>query len=857
MTRDCLASRRRNVRFPLLIACLMIIWACSNQQVATAPSPEPQSLDASAAGNAKSGSITRHTYPAAASEPKDGGADQQLATTAAHGHRSTATIAPEVKEPGSVAQAIYPASTIAPDADSSVDPMASVQPTPITEANHSPAASGDSDIGAPILAEHTEVLAERLETDTPFEGVPPCSATSKTDCTPREVAPIPSESSAAPAWTGGYPEHVRTVEEVMAQVHHPHGKPGFLPNGERVVQMAVRGSVVPDSHRCAWTRVAKNKVFYGGRENYEPYVNSDGSRPTFDEAVANLRAFREERGIHGLSDAFLTQTATHNIAGGYYTYDDLVCFVDVRVFDYILGSGPDRITVAFFSDFHDSYPRFEFMDDFALSYEAINGQRSEFSEMSRDRWERIRMESIARNENSIAKRLSRFVSRETVFLLSPFSDWWAHIETLQAVGDAWDIQERDGEVIAMRHGTVGWTLQDDDPEHLQTLERLEERIKAFAETIPEFEPGMVFQYPVRITNVAHLDEYGMMMGTYDAITPALPPPPYTEAQWEVKRSATPVPTFVPATPSPKPPWHVEDLQIKTGSDLFISLYWEHPVEKTVDSYEVLRRLAESEEGFSVVGSVPYGHSRSFHDEEGLMYGTEYEYLVRAVNETGRSKDSEIVRIATAPIPEDAGVPEAPTGLTARAVLHAVILEWEPPPARKGVPPIEIVGYEILRLRVPDRELERHVRNTRSVETTYVDEDDLDPSATYAYAVRALTKDERGETSHHVKVDTGIWGFDEPTAVTGFKAEARDGGVALSWDLHDDHSIDEFLIERIDVESGTSHAIGLIYAHRGHVFYFDDGVEPGKTYEYVIKAANHHGAGDGSEPVRVTVRSPSP
>ena len=213
------------------------------------------------------------------------------------------------------------------------------------------------------------------------------------------------------------------------------------------------------------------------------------------------------------------------------------------------------------------------------------------------------------------------------------------------------------------------------------------------------------------------------------------------------------------------------------------------------------------------------------------------------------RHSNVARVKTAPGPKYANVPEAPTGLTARIEPGVVALDWDAPTNNDIA---EIVGYEILRMEVPlDTDWERHVRDTRSTETIHLDDDELRPSTTYVYAVRALTDDERGSVSEHVKIDTPWWGFEEPSEVTGLRAEARDGGVALSWDVHDDQSLDEFLIERVDVESGVGHAIGIQHAHHGWVFVFDDEVESGRTYEYTIKAANHHGGGDESEPVRVT------
>ncbi len=77
-------------------------------------------------------------------------------------------------------------------------------------------------------------------------------------------------------------------------------------------------------------------------------------------------------------------------------------------------------------------------------------------------------------------------------------------------------------------------------------------------------------------------------------------------------------------------------------------------------------------------------------------------------------------------------PPAPQKLTVTATHNSVTLSWDAPDDDT------VTGYRILRRRsAEENELLVHVENTNGTETTYVDEDNVQPSTKYIYRVRAL------------------------------------------------------------------------------------------------------------------------
>ena len=122
----------------------------------------------------------------------------------------------------------------------------------------------------------------------------------------------------------------------------------------------------------------------------------------------------------------------------------------------------------------------------------------------------------------------------------------------------------------------------------------------------------------------------------------------------------------------------------------VVLNWTPGANWQVAQYEVQSRVARSGHGWSVWSPVPGGGSMRDTTIAGLLNGTEYEFMVRAVNEKGEPLAASNVVLAT---PADRpGVPV----LTAAGGDGQVVLDWTAAAAHGSV----LVRYE-MRLRVAD------------------------------------------------------------------------------------------------------------------------------------------------------------
>ena len=150
-------------------------------------------------------------------------------------------------------------------------------------------------------------------------------------------------------------------------------------------------------------------------------------------------------------------------------------------------------------------------------------------------------------------------------------------------------------------------------------------------------------------------------------------------------------------------------------------------------------------------------------------GTTYHYRVRAINEEGESRPSNVAEATTAAV-----VPDAPANLAAEADGSTEVdLDWDPP-ARDGGS--AITGYRIeYSTDVDDwRDLEE---NTERTATRYVHRN-ADPGATYYYRVRAINDVGESEPSNVARATTEATVPDAPTGLVA-RAEGEDR-IDLSW-----------------------------------------------------------------------------
>lgn len=125
----------------------------------------------------------------------------------------------------------------------------------------------------------------------------------------------------------------------------------------------------------------------------------------------------------------------------------------------------------------------------------------------------------------------------------------------------------------------------------------------------------------------------------------------------------------------------------TSSNGGVTLTWTKSTSGDVDHYEVWRRLTADASGEVIKSPVTAGWLETTFVDSNLTAGTEYTYIVKAVDWADHETD------ASADVLVAAGVAPAPgsaTGLTGLVADNSVILSWSPP----SLPSSSVTSYRI-------------------------------------------------------------------------------------------------------------------------------------------------------------------
>ena len=215
--------------------------------------------------------------------------------------------------------------------------------------------------------------------------------------------------------------------------------------------------------------------------------------------------------------AFIKEKAALDlIIDGGYSEDllTLLCYADYHVTEYILGAGPQKVTVAYGGTTTEA--GWEMVEK-AGGMHWVTGAKT----LTKEEYEE---EVLLYTEETLRMALTHAVSgRETVVFLHPAAPMDViAIEVWSAVAH-WDVQEGpNGQLLAARYGVPEW-----DPEHSQTLEVLRRRITAAAAT--DALAGK------RLESIEDITRHYREMGAYgdltpyddsdETFTPMQPPPP--------------------------------------------------------------------------------------------------------------------------------------------------------------------------------------------------------------------------------------------------------------------------------------------------------------------------------------------
>ena len=243
------------------------------------------------------------------------------------------------------------------------------------------------------------------------------------------------------------------------------------------------------------------------------------------------------------------------------------------------------------------------------------------------------------------------------------------------------------------------------------------------------------------------------------------------------------------------------------------------------------------------------------------------YRVRAMNSTGDGEWSDEVSARADPNPP--GAPDALAGTdSATARDREVLLSWTLP-TDAGTGGAEITSVEIRRWNSSTGRWDI-IKDDLAKDANEYTDTGLDPGTTYSYQVRAVNEAGPGVWSN---VGTGTTTTVAPAAPV-LTATADEQDIELSWTVPDDNgaAITRYEIQRFpsvdtngdplsnwgDDDTATSGDNDYMLPQPlGATTYTDRDLEPGKTYNYRIRAVNSVGAGQHSVTAKATTPAMAP
>ena len=301
---------------------------------------------------------------------------------------------------------------------------------------------------------------------------------------PRDVSAVDLFSGHAGSGYSGGPE--ATVEEVLEK--------GLLLAEASPVHLAVRGTVDGSSVRCGWRGIARTPKQREGAIRLWLGLDADDDIPDVAFLETMFTAAMD------VIDPLYRETAKSNFlamarGGLSEEYLFLTCHADYVPSEYLLGTGPNKLTMAY--DRRGEAHSYELYraehDDDAFGDDPLMSE-GEYQE---------HLDGMVREAE--AWLASAIGGRDSVVFLAPMG---AHnaiaVEAWQTVAQ-WDLQTaEDGTVNAVRYGA-----SPGDPEYTQTLSNLKSRITA----------ATAASTAARIASVSGLTQHYRDMGAYGDITP--------------------------------------------------------------------------------------------------------------------------------------------------------------------------------------------------------------------------------------------------------------------------------------------------------------------------------------------------
>lgn len=220
----------------------------------------------------------------------------------------------------------------------------------------------------------------------------------------------------------------------------------------------------------------------------------------------------------------------------------------------------------------------------------------------------------------------------------------------------------------------------------------------------------------------------------------------------------------------------------------------------------------------------------------LTDGTPYYYQVAAGNIGGLSPYSGL------PVEDPVASPAAPLGtsalLNAIPANNKVDLNWSSV--------TQATYYNVKRSTVNGGPYTTIAANVNG--TSYSDAAAAN-SMTYYYVVTAANTSQESMISNQLKAVPYSPVSGAPNKPTGFKADANDGNVSLSWNPDSGSGVTSYNVKRGTVSGGPYTTLTTL-ASTSPASYQDSGVINGTTYYYVVSAVNANGESQNTDEIIV-------
>ncbi len=217
-----------------------------------------------------------------------------------------------------------------------------------------------------------------------------------------------------------------------------------------------------------------------------------------------------------------------------------------------------------------------------------------------------------------------------------------------------------------------------------------------------------------------------------------------------------------------------------------------------------------------------------YEDTGIVNGTEYYYVVTAVNEGGESANSEEVGIT--PIPQ---LPQAPMNVTVTPRDNVIELTWQ-----------SVYNADTYKVMRSETEGGPYISVLESTTDTAFTDTNVVFGKTYYYVIQA--KNPTGTSNNSEEVQ-GVPGQVLPSTPSNIITKVKDKSVHITWDAANDAT--SYNLMRSKTESGP---YTLIQENLRGISCNDSNVEYDDTYYYKIIAVNERGESKPTEPIRVHV-----